>query len=99
MQSDESSPISIPTDGSGDKTNVNNNPDHLNFYSWKDKNDTPLSRGQALLFYKSKQEKFEEMESALSGLAFAATSMTMQNMESVISNGKNEHILITFFFN
>jgi hypothetical protein len=88
VQSDELTPISTPTDGFGDKTHVNNNPDHLNFYSWKDKNETPLSRGQALLFYKAKQEKFEEMESALTGLAFAATSMSMQNMESVISNGK-----------
>jgi hypothetical protein len=96
VQSGESSPSSSPTDGAGDKTRVNNNPDHLNFYSWKDKNETPLSRGQALLFYKANQEKFEEMESALTGLAFAATSMTVQNMESVISNGKKTNLNFVF---
>lgn len=87
MQSDDASPSSSPTDGKGDTTHLNNDLDHLDFYSWKDKNETPLSRGQALLFYKAKQEKFEEMESALAKLAFATTSMSMQNMESVIKNG------------
>lgn len=87
LQSDDASPSSAPTDGKGDTTHVNNDLDHLDYYSWKDKNETPLSRGQALLFYKAKQEKFDEMESALAKLAFATTSMSMQNMESVITNG------------
>jgi hypothetical protein len=76
------------TDGDANCADVNNDCERLYYYSWRDKNETPLSRGQALFFSQAKHEKLDEIESAVASHAFNTTQNTFHNMSRVISNGK-----------